>query len=260
MTATIPLARPWRAKPILLNFCLAAIDKACAGAVRFVQVGAHDGSLADPIRDYATSGWRGIMIEPHPVYFAELNALHGARSALTLVNCAVSDIEASFDLYHLAESQRVQFPDWARGCASMSRARLEEVLSGRRLDEQRVDPDRDIAAVRVAARRLDTILAEAGAETADFLIVDVEGWELNVLNSVDLDRLALRAALIECNGPDRTQEAEIAARLKAAGFETFRLRDDLLALHPERASVPLGDVLTLLGQPHLAGPDPLTKD
>lgn len=259
MTAPhLALARPWKAKRQLAGFCLDALDAARAGAVRFVQVGANDGRLDDPIAPYLDKGgWTGLRIEPHPAYFADLSALHAGDRAVRVVNCAVSDTPGEMDLHHLAEAARPHYPAWARGCASLKPNRLAEVLDGKRQPGGAVAPG-DIAAVGVPVRRLDDILAEAGIGAVDLLVIDVEGFEAQVLDSVDLAGLNLLACMVECNGSDLPAEGAIAARLAAAGLVTFRLRDDLVALHPERLTVPVGEVLRLVGQVPVGADIPVT--
>ncbi|MEM8804212.1 MAG: FkbM family methyltransferase [Pseudomonadota bacterium] len=246
--APMRLARPWIAKKVLMQFALTAVDRATP-ITNFVQVGANDGVLDDPIFPFIDAGgWEGVMIEPHPTYFKDLSNTHADRHGIKLVNCAVSDTPGEMELFHVAETERNSFPAWARGCASLKKERLCEILEDARADGTGLDPSRDIASVFVKVRRLDDVLATLGLQSIDFLIVDVEGFELQVLDSVDLSTLNLRAAVVECNGSDAHHEADVAERFAAVGMTTFRLRDDLLAVHPERLSVPLSDMLTFLNQ------------
>ncbi len=247
-TEKVTLARPWAARSALRSFFLSAVDKSASETVHFVQVGANDGRLADPIRPFIDAGhWRGLMIEPHPVYFEDLEALHGGRENIRLVNCAVAEKPGTMLLHHLAEEERAHFPRWARGCASLKKERLEHVLSGRRLDNEKLDPQRDIKSVRVDVRRLDDILAQENLNSVDILVADVEGFELQVLNSVDIASLNLRAAMVECNGVDSDSEGALAHRLQDAGLITFRFGDDLCAIHPERCKIELAQVFCFLG-------------
>lgn len=64
----LKLAQPWIATKVILNFCLDAVNAGKAGSVRFVQVGANDGVMADPVRRFLEyERWSGVMIEPLPV-------------------------------------------------------------------------------------------------------------------------------------------------------------------------------------------------
>ena len=249
---TVKPARPWRAKASIFQFCLDMLDEACDGAVRFIQIGAHDGVLADPISGHLKRGqWRGLMIEPHPRYFADLKKHLEGMTGVELFNCAVSDREGELELFHVAEEHLDRFPAWARGCATLSRERLLETLAGSHSDGATANVESSIRSVAVPTRTVPDILDSAGQRTADLLLIDVEGWELRILKSFDCSALELKLAIIECNGPNRGDQMEISSIMTQAGFEVFRLRDDLVAIHPDRMLVPLPRVLELLEQDRL---------
>jgi hypothetical protein len=54
-----------------------------------------------------------------------------------------------------------------------------------------------IGSIKVPARTLDDILAEANAQSIDFVSIDVEGHELDVLDGFNLSRWRPRLILIE---------------------------------------------------------------
>ena len=244
----VNLARPWQSKNILKAFALQSLNEACDGRVAFAQVGANDGVLHDPIypflRDY---NWSGVLVEPHPAYFSDLSKLHAKRSDLKLVNCAVSDVVGKMELFYLSEAARDVYPNWARGCASLKRHRLIEVLEGRRQSGAQ-DFDVDIAHVDVPVRRLDDVLQTHNIDKLDFLLIDVEGYEEHVLESVELASLNLRACMVECNGSDVKNETKISDILARAGIETFRFGADLFGFHPDRLNIPLNRVMKFLNQ------------
>jgi hypothetical protein len=77
-------------------------------------------------------------------------------------------------------------------------------------------------------RRLDALIAEAGLGTIDFLKIDVEGAEEEVLAGLDLDRIRPRVLVIEAVNPQSPTGAPgpWEARLLAAGY-VFALFDGL---------------------------------
>lgn len=247
----IEMARPRKGRSQLLQFALNAMEGAADAGVCFVQVGANDGVLADPIQaNIANGGWTGIMIEPHPVYFNDLSNRYAGNPAMQLVRCAISDVPGEMELYSVSEDQTAHYPPWARGCASLDRARLHAVIDGHR-DGNGPVAEGDIEATLVPVRRLDEVLASAGVTTCDVLLVDVEGFETQVLNSVDLNALSPKLVVVECNGPNRGDQPALVATLAQAGLSVFRLRDDLVGLDPS-LTVPLGTVLELMGQSPLS--------
>jgi len=79
-----------------------------------------------------------------------------------------------------------------------------EAMKGRVLDE----PEHSFT---VPARTLSSVLDEAGAPEIDFLSLDVEGFEPDVLRGLDLARHAPRWILVETdNDPPRTEGVRAA--------------------------------------------------
>lgn len=229
-------------------FTLRAFADSCPKPVTLVQIGANDGQMADPVFPYLSKGgWRGVRIEPHPLYFSELSALHAQQPEFQLFNVAISDEPGQMQLFHLNETARDRYPRGLRGCASLDRDRMADALR-RGSRRRRVDiRDGDIVSTDVRVRRLDEVLAEAGIAQADILVIDVEGHEINVLNSFDPASLGLKMAIVECNGPDAGNEAEIARLLGRAGLKVTRFGDDLIGLRDGAVTVPLDAVHALLG-------------
>jgi FkbM family methyltransferase len=75
--------------------------------------------------------------------------------------------------------------------------------------------------VEVPARTLSWVLDEAGAPEVDLLVLDVEGYESQVLAGLDLDRHAPRFALIEAL--DDAAKARIDALLLGRYEEVERV-------------------------------------
>lgn len=242
----------------LLKFALQALCDTLSDRVTLIQVGANDGKMADPVFPYLTQGkWRGVMIEPHPLYFTELSARHSEQPELKKVNTAIASQAGELELFHLNEDARRRYPRGIRGCASLDRGWMEDALRRGRNRKGTTIEDGDIVATKAAVRRLDEVLGEAGLEAADLLVIDVEGHELEVFKSFDAVMLKLKMAIVECNGLNRGDEAEIVTQLKAAGLVSFRVGDDILGMRPDAVLVPLPMALELAGLSPLCplGPD-----
>ncbi len=245
--ARIDPARPRKLRGPAKQFVLDAFAASRADKVRLVQVGANDGQMADPVYPYiAAGGWEGLLIEPHPIYFAELKALHAPRPELRLRNLAISEEAGRFDLFHLNEAARDRYPKGLRGCASLERARMIDALErGKKRKAVTVRED-DIAVTQVTVMRLDAVLAEEGIDRADILVIDVEGHERQVLRSFDLGKLGPALVVVECNGIDIGNEAEIVTMMNEGGLVVRRFGDDLIGLRPGAVQVPLEAILHFL--------------
>jgi len=231
--------RPRQTKLALQRFVLACFD-AQSDQVRVVQVGANDGRLDDPISAYWPKDyWSGVLIEPHPLYFSDLEKRHGANPNLKLVNAAVSEKEGKFTLYHLDENLRSEGPGWLRGCASLDKQRMISSIemANRRL--KATLPHSAVVGTDVVARRLDHILSDLEIATADLLVIDVEGHEVPVLKSVDLPGLGVKLAIVESNSGNKEEEREIVSILNSAGLVTFKVAADIVAIKPGSIKIPI---------------------
>lgn len=152
---------------------------------RYIDVGANDPRVFSVTRGFYDQGWRGITVEPVPA-FAE--AQRRERPGDTLVEAAVTDEPATEVTLHLI--------------ADTGLSTLIDDVSARQAADGFASED-----VIVAARRLDDVLSEAGWDGADihFMVVDVEGAELQVLRSVDLGRWRPWVLVIESTAPRSTE-------------------------------------------------------
>ena len=76
-----------------------------------------------------------------------------------------------------------------------------------------------IRSVAVRVRPLDAILTEAGAQSIEFISIDVEGHEMAVLGGLDLDRWMPDIVLIE----DRSDllVTEVEQHMRSYGYRRF---------------------------------------
>ena len=91
-------------------------------SLSFVQVGAYDGVMADPLHPYIERcGWRGVMIEPQARAASRLRSLYANNDGVTIVQAAVAP-NAGFRTLHTVRGDGA--PAWAGGLASFDRAHV----------------------------------------------------------------------------------------------------------------------------------------
>jgi FkbM family methyltransferase len=145
----------------------------CLGRRRdgfFVEVGANHPVRLSQSYFFELQGWRGLLVEP---LGEKCSLLRAQRPGSQVVEAAAG-----------APEQK------GRGRLVVA---TDDLLSG-----LREKPWVTVAERRtVEIRTLDDILAEAGNPHIDFLSIDVEGTELDVLRGLDLRRHRPRILLVE---------------------------------------------------------------
>ena len=182
----------------------------------FVDIGAHDGvSFNNTVYFERSLGWRGLCVEPIPDVFAELEK-----------NRAAVCVRAG-----IARSRGVREFLRVTGYAEMLSG-IADVYDPRHLDRIRKEVAESrgtMTTIDVPCERLDTLLREHGFGSVDLLSIDVEGAELEVLESFDLRRVRPSVVCIENNYRDRA----IWRAMRRAGYRPYaRIRQDEIYLAP----------------------------
>ncbi len=172
----------------------------------YVDVGASDPVRYSVTLKFHLRGWRGVNVEPSPLFFA---AVVKARRGDVNLNVAAGEAASEGTLYHC------DIPELSTMDAGVAAALRE---AGRATEE-----------LVVPVRTLAQICREhCGDKQVDFLKVDVEGWETQVLAGTDFTRLRPRVVVVEAVRPNTTEPAYEAwePALLARGF-TFAYFDGL---------------------------------
>jgi FkbM family methyltransferase len=163
----------------------------------FVEVGCIDGVRFSNTLTFEERGWKGICVEAHADY---IEALRSNRPNSIVEHCAAGE----------ADEESVTFYANFRGSLSS----LDRTQEGRfrafgkyfgGFTEQ-----------KVAKRRLDTVLTRHGVQQVDLLSLDIEGYEVEAIQGLDLSRHRPRVMVIEVDG--KAQEAALDAQILPHGY------------------------------------------
>ncbi|MEM1382311.1 MAG: FkbM family methyltransferase [Pseudomonadota bacterium] len=161
----------------------------------FVEVGVGEGqTISNTYFLEKEMGWKGLLVEPNPPFQASITA---CRSAALDTRAASS-----------REGERLEFEEVAEDGA----------LSRLAISAEDVGNVGTINRHMVTTARLDTILSEHQAPAEiDFLSLDTEGTELDILDSVDFSRTRFGFMAIEQN--HRSGDAvRLKAKLEGHGY------------------------------------------
>jgi FkbM family methyltransferase len=145
----------------------------------FVQIGANDGVSHDPIHAFVSAKRvDGIVVEPLPDMFEALCHTYRRHPGVRKLNLAIHNELDVLTLYR---------PDPARaahlsGIASLRKDRHALTSNRSGLSEA------DIVALEVPAISLNNLLIEQKVEHLDLLQIDVEGYDMEIVDSLDLQR------------------------------------------------------------------------
>lgn len=195
---------------------LAGFDRA---DVFFVQVGAFDGSTGDQLYHYVIKhGWRGILVEPQPKYYEELQRTYEGVAGLDLRNVAVAEATTTRELWAVREDAMAGLPAWAPQAASFDRSKLEGYGFRGRLESYPVE-----------CVPFSVLLY--GVDHIDLLQIDVEGFDAEVVRLFDFDAYAPRIVRFESKHLSRADHNSAVARLLDYGYRVAIAGEDTIGWH-----------------------------
>lgn len=142
----------------------------------YIDIGANNPILFNNTKRFYDRGWSGINIEPNPVHYPLLKN----RDRDINLNIGISNVE-TFIPFYILEADMVSTTDKdiaIRNCQDYDTC-IQKVIE-------------------IPVLRLDTVLSEyLGDRYIDFMSIDVEGVEMNVLQGNDWDKYRPMVILIE---------------------------------------------------------------
>jgi FkbM family methyltransferase len=191
----------------------------------FVEVGANEPRLRSQTYHLEQAGWTGLLIEPQPDVAERLRRERTAR--VFAVACSSTDNDGRTLPLHVAGP-----------LSSLDRSGMAPSAVPERV-------------IDVPVRTLDGILQEAGApQNFDFLSIDVEGHELEVLRGFDLQHWRPQLILLE----DHVADLSKHRYLRQAGYRIVRRYENNGWYVPADADVPCFTRWEILRKYYLALP------
>ena len=145
----------------VLSELIASVDNC-----QFIQVGANDGSLNDPLRKFVIKKFlKGVMIEPQPEIFEKLknNYEKFDLDGILFENIAIDNDSGLRNLYTVKNPSNPG-DSWAHAAASFDRSHIEKMLSQDSLNAS------DGCIEKVAVRHHAHALIEGGVRGREMLV------------------------------------------------------------------------------------------
>jgi FkbM family methyltransferase len=183
----------------------------------FVDVGANwPEQNNNTIYFEKTHNWTGVNIEPIPRLFQQLQTL---RPNCININCAIHSTKSESD-FILNEGY------------TESQSGLVEYYDPRQLEKMQQENKQyncKSSIVKVATDTLENIFSENNIQQIQFLNVDVEGAELEVMKSINFQKVFIDVIGFEHNYEDISNS--IVEYLQQKGYHIFLRCKDIFMIH-----------------------------
>lgn len=215
-------------------------------AFSVVQIGAYVGdTINDPLYTFLCKALSAgaeatvVLVEPVAEYFERLRSTYAALATVRLENVAIAEQEGVRDFYRLGvDPVRYGYPEWLSQLGSLRVTRMTEMWDGyeRGLMEALGEPAdlkefwlKHRVTERVPCVTLHQLLDRHGVTQLDLLQIDTEGYDYEILRTIDFAIIRPRFINYE-RVLLQDDEAACRALLTAAGYVLFDWGQDTLCV------------------------------
>ena len=192
----LPYPQPWEWVKDNIEF----FDEKCF----YVDIGANDGlSSSNTAYCDLNMGWSGLCIEPHPKAFSEL--LKNRPNAINL-NICISDEDGEVDFCVVNG-----YAEMLSGIKKHYHPDHEE-----RINSEIKNHGGSKEIIKIISKPLNKVLFENNLKKVDYLSIDTEGCEMEIIKSINFDLFDIRVISTE-----NTSKSDIKSFLESKGFTFY---------------------------------------
>ena len=185
----------------------------------FVQVGAHDGVMHDPLRKFIlNNNWQGIFIEPQRDMLEKCKKNYQNIDKLQFVNIAVHPNESLITLYKVKNPKDYSHTGWA----SINSDRFNNTIYKDSILEE-----------QISAKHLMKVIQENNFTSVDLLQIDTEGFDLEVIKMFDFN--TLKPALIQYEHIHLSIDDKLETQniISSFGYYLIEKKNDTIAIRKD---------------------------
>ena len=186
----------------------------------FVDVGAHDGkTLNNTLFFEETYNWTGLNIEPIPNVYEKLK---NNRPKCINLNFAISNSDNAMKDFMINT-----------GHAEMLSGLVDNYDNRHllRIHNEALEHSCKMSVVKVLTRTLESVFLENNISNVNFLSIDTEGAEFDVIKSINFNKVFIDVICFENNYIDTYEP--IVEYLENNGYFLFELHADIYMIHKD---------------------------
>jgi len=152
----------------------------------FLEIGADDGIDKSNTKFFEDIGWYGMCIEPSPKRF---KLLENNRTCIC-ENYALSNKVDEVDFMDIS--------GWGKGLSGIVDSYDEK--HKKRIEQEIKNPkNKGIEIIKVKTELLNNLLNKHNINEIDFCTIDTEGGEIDIIKSIDFDKVKIKLIIVENN-------------------------------------------------------------
>ena len=153
----------------------------------FLDIGAHDGMLRSNTYSFELAGWTGVCVEAHKHFF---DLCKQNRPKSIVFHAAVANMDRANVPFYTTNMGSLSTLD--KGMEDYFSVHFKECFHG-------------FIETKVNAITIDTLLKQNNFSVVDFVSIDVEGSEMEVLHGFSIEKYSPRLLVVEAMGEAREQ-------------------------------------------------------
>jgi len=185
----------------------------------FVQVGAHDGEMHDPLRRFILkNNWNGILIEPQKNMLEKCQNNYQNKDKLNFENIAVHPTKSKITLYKVENPKDYSHTGWA----SINLDRFNNTIYKDSITEE-----------LIPAMHLMKVIKNYNFCSVDLLQIDTEGFDSEVIKMFDFS--SLKPALIQYEHVHLSKNEKLATlnTISSYGYYLIEKKNDTIAVRKD---------------------------
>ena len=195
-----------------------------------IQIGSNDGVSGDPLFDYITKKRiPAVLVEPVPSLYKKLKNNYSSYGNVHCVNAAIAAEKGHMPFYVVDNTDGL-FPNYFAQLGSFDKSVIER--------QKRDYPEvlDHIKSINVPCMTFEELVATSGLDTCPFIHIDAEGYDLDILENVDVNRFGYKVILFEHVHLDQDRYRNYLKHLYAAGYRVREGLTDTIAIRIARSN------------------------